>query len=258
MKSILINNNNNLYATLTSFKNKIQYLDKDGFVFTQGDTLIINYTTERFLDKVYFLDLLKPYLTHQRDHFILIKVQYDNNLFKIAGKQITFTYNQDKPYELDYLYDTLNIRVLALLEEYKISLTTLIHIKIIINKFDKFLLTDIKLDDNNAKYLFNETALDVRKSLAIAPFETDDKDLGNKITGYSLEPTYLSVNFNFNTQKFTDIQLKFTEELFQHLSPHNFNIFIRDVINPPHILVIINDIHETFKITFDFLGNLIS
>lgn len=123
--------------------------------------------------------------------------------------------------------------------------------------FNKRILTDVKQDDN---FKIKDLALDIRKNLAVAPFEINDpKLIGNHIldTKIDLDKKIISVSFNYNNV-FENVQLKCSEDMFIIITKGKSNFYIRDVVNPPYILVVLDEYSQERKISFEFLGNLLS
>jgi len=48
-------------------------MDHNGLITIKGKTLIIRFTTEKFITKQYLLETIKQYLEHDKSHFLLVK-----------------------------------------------------------------------------------------------------------------------------------------------------------------------------------------
>lgn len=80
----------------------------------KGDTLTIRFSTEKFITKNYFIDTIRKYLQEGEDHFKLVKIKHGNGLYKMAGKQIVFTYKEKEVVQFDHFYDSILSRIAIL------------------------------------------------------------------------------------------------------------------------------------------------
>lgn len=110
-------------SLLQSFNSKIKRDDFEGSIIKKGDSYIVTFNFKSFfVYKDYFIKVIKNKLSIGNSYYVLIKVRYNIDLYKMAGKQFVFNYDNDINIvdSLSDLYDNVSLRFVNLMDEYGI------------------------------------------------------------------------------------------------------------------------------------------
>lgn len=231
---------------LPSFYSKFKKVGDDGLIEKIGDKILVTFSYGNFLYENYFIKTIKENLDHNASYYVLIKIRHNVDLYKMAGKQFTFNNDSNIISHLSKLYETIRSRLQLLMEEYKITEKEMVHVQIILKPFSKSILTDFQFSDNFD--FLNEKPVSLKKDVLYFPITSESEFLGNQLKITSFKGLNITLNNNYKIKAEDN-------KMMDLLLDKNTSFYLRDVVNPPFILSILNKLDNSIKFAFDLKGN---
>ena len=195
------------------------------------------------------------------DYLLLIKIKFgqdQTSMYKMAGKQVTFRLSNDySELTLAKLYDSVLHRVRRLMEKYIILDKEMVWVQLIFTKLNSRILSDIKSNEVLDLNYFKPQGINT-KDIVYFSMSTQADLLGHTLSVrfsnqeiFVFYSSYFTIKVNFN-----EIKLNYSPD---SIVSNKYSVFyLRDMIKPHYILVILEKDNFIFREAYDLLGNLIS
>lgn len=242
-------NNSRNSVLLPSFYGKLNKVS-DGIINVKGDKIIYTFNFHNFLFKEYFVDLITKRLYFDRSYYVLIKIRHNDELYKMAGKQFIFTFDNNVNNTLDQLYDLVVKRIQNLMDEYQIQDSDLVYIQLIFTPFDKRVLSDIKFNQN---FDFKGQPISLKKDILYFPLSNNESDLGIKLFVEYHDNYVLLYKGKYDNYDVFTIKIPKKGIILDT----NTNFYLRDITNPNYIIAVLVKNNSIIKQAYDLKGNLL-
>lgn len=244
----------NFTSLLPSYYFKIKGNSHEPVITIKGEKIFFTFNTEDFIYEDFFIQNIKDRLLYDRSYYVLIRIRYDKDLYKMAGKQFVFIHIKDVEKSLSDLYSQIVDRVNKLLVEYKIHTNSLIYIQTIFAPFDKRILSDLKLDHI---FNFKTQPISFKKDVLYFPLSNNPKLLGLELYVEYYDDHIILIKGSLNP--FNIVKVVIYADPDSIIFNRNIKFYYRDVVNPNYILAILEDKeHNTYiKQAYDLKGYLL-
>lgn len=249
------------YLSRRKIKNYISIftrgINQNTFKFILGPPIYVSYRLTHLYDILDFVLKLQSFLAINESYLVLIKVRYQGDTYKMAGKSFGLKYNDST--DLENVYHVVLDSLQKLFEVYGHAEDDIEYIQLIFRKIDKKFLSDILFDKTHV----NKKSLPLlNKIIKLFPVTNNEDILGNRITDIiSLENKISEVNINLNGLdiSFMDNIRKQNEILKAKNVPevefsNDYAFYLRDGTAKPNILAVATTGDVSVKQAFTLEG----
>ncbi len=253
-----------LKRSMSGFDIKHSYTEND-MLFKNFNNKALFFTADAYelLQSVNSTTLFSKFacsVEYNQDYLATVHVIYGQGNIKSAGKQMHYNYNDHNDYEL--LLDDVKLRLETLIARYAWDLKEQMIVRIVLRKVDKRFITDV----------FKESGLNVEiKKPVLSSFTRIPFTYENDLLGVPLNPVIVENDLREVIIK-SALLAKYTKydnkdlDILALINKNNKNItftpehkfYLRNVLNPYYVLVILVKDSTTFKWAFSLQGNLIT
>jgi len=138
----IFNTNSNIpvRAIVTKYSKFLHTVPQFKYIFSKKIIVLFKYTDLYSFES--FKLIIDKHLDFGDTYIGIIKIKYEEDIYKMTGKSFAFNYNKD----LFFLFDLVNQGLIKLSEIYGYTSEDIVYIQIILRKIDKKFLSDIQLD----------------------------------------------------------------------------------------------------------------
>jgi hypothetical protein len=226
------------------------------FITVRGEKIFVTFLSDYFIFEDHFVESIKDKLLYDRSYYVLIRIRYQGDLYKMAGKQFVFIHTKDVENSLRNLFSLVVQRVEILMEKYQMDHNNLLFVQLIFTPFDRRILSDLKYDNS---FNFKNQPVALKKDILYFPLSNNPDDLGIKLyVEYNTDHVTLikGCHHTFETK---EVKIYSSDRESDSIIFNPKTIFYyRDVVNPNYILAILEKDDNTFiKEAYDLNGYLL-